>query len=146
MKKRAIGYIGLVSAVGIPWGLVCCARYLMPFFTGNAAVELHMFLIPLLVCALCRCLPIEVREDEMLDLSVIIVLAMYLVQGAEAAVAVYMLSTLLTFEASGQGKKPRHILNIGLQKVLFNDSTIVLSILLPDLVIRLLTGWAPGNL
>lgn len=146
LKKRAIGYIGLVSAVGIPWGLVCCARYLMPFFTGNAAVELHMFLIPLLVCALCRCLPIEVREDEMLDLSVISVLAMYLVQGAEAAVAVYMLSTLLTFEASGQGKKPHHILNIGLQKVLFNDSTIVLSILLPDLVIRLLTGWAPGNL
>ena len=146
MKKRALGYIGLVSAVGIPWGLVCCARYLMPFFTGSAAVELHMFLIPLLVCALCRCLPLAVREDEMLDLSVISVLAMYLVQGAEAAVAVYMISTLLTFEASGQGKKPHHILNIGLQKVLFNDSTIVLSILLPDLVIRLLTGWAPGNL
>ena len=41
---------------------------------------------------------------------------------------------------------PRHILNIGLQKVFFNDSTIVLSILLPDLIIRCVTGWAPGSL
>ena len=146
MKKRALAYIALVSAVGIPWGLVCCARYLVPFFTGQSPVGMHMFLIPLLVCALCRCLPLAVREDEMLDLSVISVLAMYLVQGAWAAVAVYMISTLLTFESSGQDKKPRHILNIGLQKVFFNDSTIVLSILLPDLIIRCVTGWAPGSL
>ena len=146
MKKRAIAYIGLVSAVGIPWGLVCCVRYLLPFFAGEALIAPHMFLIPLLVCVLCRCMPIAVREDEMLDLSVISVLAMYLVQGAEAAVTVYMLSTLLTFEPTAKGKPPRHILSIGLQKVLFNDSTIVLSILLPDLVIGALTGWIPGDL
>ena len=146
MKKRALAYIGLVSAVGIPWGLVCCMRYLLPFFTGEALIAPHMFLIPLLICVLCRSLPIAVRDDEMLDLSVISVLAMYLVQGAEAAVAVYMLSTLLTFESSEKGRAPRHILSIGLQKVLFNDSTIVLSILLPDLLIRAMTSWTPGTL
>lgn len=146
LKKRALAYIGLVSVVGIPWGLVCCVRYLLPFFTGEALIAPHMFLIPLLICVLCRSMPIAVRDDEMLDLSVISVLAMYLVQGAEAAVTVYMLSTLLTFESAEKGKAPRHILRIGLQKVFFNDSTIVLSILLPDLVIRALTGWSPGAL
>ena len=146
MKKRALAYIALVSAVGIPWGLFSCVRYLAPLVTGQAQMAPHMFLIPLLVCVICRSLPIAVREDEMLDLSVISVLAMYLVQGAQAAVAVYMLSTLLTFESSPKGKRPRHILSIGLQKVLFNDSTIVLSILLPDLVIRTLSSWTPGNL
>ena len=121
-------------------------RYLLPFFTGEALIAPHMFLIPLLICVLCRSLPIAVRDHEMLDLSVISVLAMYLVQGAEAAVAVYMLSTLLTFESSEKGRAPRHILSIGLQKVLFNDSTIVLSILLPDLLIRAMTSWTPGTL
>ena len=48
MKKRAIAYIGLVSAVGIPWGLVCCVRYLLPFFAGEALIAPHMFLIGLL--------------------------------------------------------------------------------------------------
>lgn len=148
MKKQATIYIALISVIGILLGLNCCWEYFVPFLKGESGIALHMLGIPLLICAVCRSLPINVRDDETLDLSVISVLAVYLTQGAGAAVAIYMLSSFFTFEpVPGKQKKYHHLFSIGAQKVLFNDSTIILSILLPDLLLRLLMpGWAPGDL
>ena len=147
MKKQATVYIALVSMIGIVLGLQCCYAYFMPFLMGQSDVALHMLGIPLLICAMCRSLPINVRNDERLDLSVISVLAVYLTQGANAAVAIYMLSSFFTFEPVPGKKKYQHIFRIGAQKVLFNDSTIILSVLLPDLLLRwMIPAWMPGDL
>lgn len=133
--------------IGIVLGLQCCYAYFMPFLMGQSDVALHMLGIPLLICAMCRSLPINVRNDERLDLSVISVLAVYLTQGANAAVAIYMLSSFFTFEPVPGKKKYQHIFRIGAQKVLFNDSTIILSVLLPDLLLRwMIPAWMPGDL
>ena len=135
-----------MAAVGVLLGAKCCYDYLMPFILGEVPFSPLMFLLPLLVCALCRSLPIAVREGETLDLSVISVLAVYLTQGAAAAVSIYIIGSLFTFEPSENGKKYKHLFTIGAKKVLFNDSTIILSILIPDLIIRLCTSWVPGDL
>lgn len=144
MKKRAIAYIVLVSLIGIALGIKCCIDYLLPIFRGEVYLAAHMFAIPLLICALCRSFPITVRGEEKLDLSVISVLAIYLTQGADAAVTVYMISSLFSFEHNTQTNKLEHIFGIGFQRLLFNDSTVILSIILPDLALSLIPGWIPG--
>lgn len=147
MKKRAKIYIALISAIGLLLGIKSCYEYFLPFFSGTTALSPHMVIIPILVCALCRSLPINIRENESLDLSVISVVAVYLTQGSAAAAMVYILSSFFTFEpAEGVKKKYRHFFSIGLEKVLFNNSTVILSVLLPALLVEPLTRWAPGNL
>lgn len=146
MKTSAKIYIAIVSLAGILLGLFCCLEYFLPALRGDAAFSWPMLFIPVLVCAICRSFPIEIRENEVLDLSVISVLSMYLTQGAAAAVSAYMLSSLITFESVGRGKRLRHIYKIGLQKLFFNDSTIILSIILPAALIRMICAWQPGDL
>lgn len=110
-------------------------------------MQLHMALIPIIICAICRSLPITVRDTETLDLSVISVLAVYLTQGAAAAGAIYLLSSFLTFTPTNENdKKFHHIIKLGLQKFFYNDATIIIAIILPALFIEAVTGWTPGNL
>lgn len=146
VKTSAKIYIAFVSLAGVLLGIGCCLTFFLPVIRDGAAFSLPLFFIPVLVCALCRSFPIEIRENEVLDLSVISVLAMYLTQGAAVAVSAYMISTLITFESAGQGKKLHHISKIGLQKLFFNDSTIILSIIIPAALIKLLCRWTPGDL
>lgn len=146
MRTRAKIYISLISAIGIFLSIKSCYEYFLPFFTGTAAPSLHMIAIPILVCALCRSLPITIRNNELLDLSVISVVAVYLTQGSTFAVAVYTLSTFFTFDPVEGKKKYRHFFSIGLEKVLFNNATVILSIILPSLLVKLISSWTPGNL
>jgi putative nucleotidyltransferase with HDIG domain len=108
--------------------------------------EAPRLFIPLVLCSLCRSFPITVRENESLDLTVICTLAVYLTQGAVAAVCIFMLSAFFTFEPDEDEKKYHHLFKIGMMKVLFNNSTVIFSILLPDLIIRSFGIWAPGDL
>ena len=105
-----------------------------------------MMFIPILVCALCRSLPITIRDNESLDLSVISVVAVFLTQGSAAAVTVYTVSAFFTFEPIEGKKKYRHFFSIGLEKVLFNNATVILSVVLPALLLNAISTWTPGNL
>ena len=109
VRTRAKIYVSLISAIGLFLGIKSCYEYFLPFFTGTAAPSLHMIAIPILVCALCRSLPLTIRNNELLDLSVISVVAVYLTQGSTAAVAVYTLSTFFTLDPIEGKKKYRHL-------------------------------------
>ena len=146
MKKAAKIYIAIVSLAGILLGILCCLRYFLQAFRGTGHFSLPMFLIPVLVCAICRSFPISIRDNEVLDLSVISVLAVYLTQGAVAAVTTYMVSTLITLDSAGEDKKVSHIFSIGPQKLCFNEATIILSIIIPAALIHILCKWTPGDI
>jgi len=146
VKKRVRVYITLVSILGIGLGVCYSGAYLLPILQGKISISAHMIWIPLLVCALCRSLPITVLGEEKLDLSVISVLAIYLTQGAPAAVTVYMLSSLFTFDRDEKTRKAQHIFRIGWDQLFFNDATVILAIILPDLILRLIPIWEYGNL
>lgn len=146
VRTRAKIYISLISAIGLFLSIKSCYEYFLPLFTGTTTLSLHMIAIPILVCALCRSLPISIRNNESLDLSVISVLAVYLTQGSAAAVVVYTISTFFTFDPVEGKKKYRHFFSIGIEKVLFNNATVILSVILPSMLVNLLTSWTPGNL
>ena len=146
VRTRAKIYISLISAIGIFLSIKSCYEYFLPFFTGTTTTPLHMIAIPILVCSLCRSFPLTIRENELLDLSVISVVAVYLTQGSTCAIAVYTLSTFFTFDPVEGKKKYRHYFSIGMEKVLFNNSTVILSIILPAMLVNLISSWTPGNL
>lgn len=141
MNKRCRAYIMTVSFIGMAMAAVSTRSFILglagiPFseYSGNI-----LFLIGL--CAVCRSFPIIMKNDQQLDLSVIAVLAAFLLYGMETAVIVYLSSSLITFEKDGG--KIRCIYNTSLSKTLFNLSDIVIAIVIPGLICRLLP-WQPG--
>lgn len=146
MKTRAKAYIAVVSITGSLLGLKYILEYLLSVLCGETVVSLPLLLMPILLCGICRSLPIPIRDGEELDLSIISVLAVYLSHGVHAAVLTYAVSTLITFQPGAKGKGMRHLFCIGPQKVIFNDSTILLSIILPGLLVGRLFAWQPGDL
>lgn len=146
MKIRAKAYVGIISALGVIGTLWCVAAYLRLFFAGGWEERLPTLLVMVVVCAVCRSLPLYFRRGQTLDVSVISVLAIYLTQGASAAVTVYTLSSLFTFEFNPHTKKYVHSFSIGMEIVLFNNATIVLSILAPAALLTAADWWQPGTL
>lgn len=145
MKKSATIYIYVLTVLGTIPGLYCCYEHILSLVQAGGA-GLHRFIIPLILFALCRSFPITVRENETLDLSVICCLAIYLTQGPVAAVSIMVLSTFFTFEPGPDGKGYQHLFKIGMNKVLFNNSTVVFSILVPHFLLQCMGLWTPGDL
>lgn len=141
MSKRARAYVVIVSIIGMTMAVVSTRRFLLDL--AGISFSEHgwniLFLIGL--CAICRSFPIIMKNDQQLDLSVIAVLAAFLLHGMETAVFVYLSSSLITFEKDGG--KVRCIYNVSLSKTLFNLSDIVIAIVIPGLICRLLP-WQPG--
>ena len=141
MNRRCRAYIVAVSIIGMTMAVVSIRQ----FFLGLSGISFSeyggniLFLIGL--CAVCRSFPIIMKNDQQLDLSVIAVLAAFLLYGMETAVIVYLSSSLITFEKDGG--KFRCIYNTSLSKTLFNLSDIVIAIVIPGLICRLLP-WQPG--
>ncbi|NLI22680.1 MAG: hypothetical protein GX418_14175, partial [Clostridiales bacterium] len=142
MNRKARTYVGIMSLIGLALAVVSIRQFIL----GLAGVPFSqygwniLFLIGL--CAVCRSFPIIMKFDQQLDLSVIAVLAAFLLHGIETAVFVYLASSLITFEKDAG--KIRCIYNTSLSKTLFNLSDILLAIIIPGLVCRLLP-WQPGT-
>ncbi len=145
MNTRTKAYIGIIIAIGLLGTVGCLAVFLRDFFANDPAGNLPLLIIPVAVCAVCRSMPLYIRQNQTLDVSVISVLGVYLTQGACAAVAVFTLGSLFAFEPNPTTKKYRHSFSIGMEKVLFNNATIVLSILIPAAALLPLP-WQPGTL
>jgi putative nucleotidyltransferase with HDIG domain len=141
MNRKARVYVSSVSIVGMAMAILSTIHFIqslagIPFSEYGWNI---LFLTGL--CAVCRSYPIIMKNDQQLDLSVIAVLAAFLLHGMEAAVFVYLSSSLITFEKDGG--KVRCIYNTSLSKTLFNLSDIVIAIVVPGLLCRLLP-WQPG--
>jgi putative nucleotidyltransferase with HDIG domain len=141
MNRRARAYVATVSIVG----MAAAVASIRQFILGLAGIPFPDYgwniLVLIALCAVCRSFPIIMKYDQQLDLSIIAVLAAFLLHGMEAAVFVYLASSLITFEKDGG--KVRCIYNTSPSKTLFNLSDIVIAIVIPGLICRLLS-WSPG--
>lgn len=143
MNRKSRAYVAGVSLLGLATIAVCVSHYVrsligVPF--GEYGARMIFFIV---LCATCRSFPVSIRKEQALDLSVISILAAFLCDGMEAAMVVYLISSLFTFERDENGVY-HSIYNTSLAKTVFNTSDIVIAILLPGLVCRLLP-WSPGE-
>jgi len=143
MNNRSRIYILTVILIGMAMAVVTTHQFILskegvPFSEYGWNI---LFLIA--ICAVCRSFPIIMKNDQQLDMSVIAILAAFLLHGMEAAVIVYLASSLITFE--NDGGRIRCIYNTSPSKTLFNLSNVVIAIVVPGMICWILP-WQPGIL
>ena len=141
MKKRAVAYVALISVLGMI-GIAFCARQV--WLDGRTA-HLSVLVSMLILCTLCRSLPIYMRTDQAIDVSILSIVAICLYEGPAAAVVMYFLSSFFSVDKSAGDGKTYTIYNIPLYKTIFNLANVSLAVLVPALVCRGL-GITAGDL
>ncbi|MDD3334749.1 MAG: HD-GYP domain-containing protein [Eubacteriales bacterium] len=143
MNKRARVYIAVVITAGMIGLGMCLTVAITNWNNGFLTLQGGKLLVLTFLCAVCRSFPITIRKNQGLDLSVIAVLAAFLLTGMEATILMYAVSSLFTFDKQEDGRY-HSIYNTSLQKSLFNISNIILAILIPGMVCRIFP-WTPGD-
>ncbi|OUQ17042.1 hypothetical protein B5E80_18775 [Flavonifractor sp. An135] len=134
-------YIGLIVLLGTIAGVysIFSAVQCQPWRSPS------VLLVLVLLCILCRCLPLYIRPDCTIDMSFISILAMVLVFGPETATAVFFLTKPLEIFPNENGKGYCHIFNTAPVKTLFNASNLNLSFTLAGFAYHA-AGGKPGNI
>lgn len=120
MRSVIKWYMILIGALGLVISLSSARRFF--FFRAQpwTGHEIGVFVALALLCWVCCCLPLYVRDDCTVDLSFISVLASILVMGPEAAIVINLITYPLVVVPAPDGKGYSHILNTSPVKTLFN--------------------------
>ena len=141
MKKRAVAYVTLISILGLI-GIAFCARQI--WLEGRLAHP-SVLISMLILCTLCRSLPIYMRADQAIDVSILSIVAICLYMSPSAAVVMYVVSSFFSMDRSGGDGKVYTIYNTPLYKTIFNLANVTLSVLVPAALCRAL-GIAAGDM
>ena len=142
MERGTKWYTWLVSLCGIAVGFLACWNVLAD---GWPDVGTSTIVALIILCVLCRCLPLYVRENCTIDMSFISVLAVALVLGPAGALVLLFVTTPLEIVPTEDGKGFYHIFNTDPQKLLFNTANLNLSLAAGGVVYYAL-GGTPGNI
>lgn len=138
-------YIGFVSLFGFGAFFWSAWQY---FFNNPVPWNREHFInfgILTVLCVLCCCLPLYIREDCTIDMSFISILAIILLEGPAAAVTIYFLSTPFVVVTTLDGKSSQHIFNTDPIKTIFNANNLNISLLVAGMVYTR-TGGIPGEI
>ena len=145
MRSVTKYYMIFISVLGMFFSLYSARRF---FFFPSQPWNGHQvatFLALSILCWLCCCLPLYIREDCTVDLSFISVLASVLLMGPDAAIVINLITYPLVVIPSADGKSYAHALNTPPLKSLFNMGNHSISYALGGLPARAL-GWDVGNI
>ena len=111
----------------------------------NLPLEIQQMICLIILCVLCRSLPIHYGDGQQaLDVSVVSILAAVITKGPFAAMCVYLISSLFTVEYDKGTKTYLHLYNTSFLKSAFNNSNLMISILVPSLLF-IAAGGTPGK-
>ena len=102
-------YMVLISALGMVFSLHSAWRFF--FFSQQpwTGQRIGIFAVLAVLCWLCCCLPLYVRDDCTVDLSFISVLASVLVMGTDSAIVVNLITYPLVVIPAPDGKGHSHV-------------------------------------
>ncbi len=141
MQKPVRWYLSLIFALGCVSGLYSLVVSVQTRPWQSRSVLCCMVIL----CILCRCLPLYIRPDCTIDMSFISILSAVLLFGPETATAIVFLTTPLEIYPRSDGKGYCHIFNTSPVKTLFNLSNRNLSFTLAGFAYRA-AGGEPGNI
>ena len=141
MKKRAVAYVTLISILGLIGIAFCVRQVWLEGLLARPGVLISM----LILCTLCRSLPIYMRADQAIDVSILSIVAICLYMSPSAAVVMYVVSSFFSMDRSGGDGKVYTIYNTPLYKTIFNLANVTLAVLIPASLCRAL-GIAAGDM
>jgi len=134
----------MVSLLGLSAGFWSAWQYFFRNTQPWTSAQLVDFVILILLCMLCCCLPLYIREDCTVDMSFISILAITILKGPAAAVTISFLTAPLVVITTLDGKRSQHVFNTDPVKTLFNTANLNLSLFLAGLAYTAL-GGIPGK-
>lgn len=143
MRTITKAYTLFISAAGLCAGLLACWIFVQRAVWS--AVPAATLLTLVVLCVLCRCLPLYIRDDCTIDMSFISILATVLLLGPEAAAVIVFLTTPLEIIPTEDGKEYYHIFNTAPSKTFFNMGNRNISFLLAGFAYHAL-GGTPGDI
>jgi len=143
MRPATKWYVGIVSLVGLSAGCWSAWQYVLHNAKPWTNDHLIDFFILVILCILCFCLPLYIREDCTVDMSFISILAIVLLEGPAAAVTISFLSTPFIVISTLDGKRSQHIFNTDPVKTIFSACNLNISLFVAGLVYTAM-GGIPG--
>ncbi len=144
-SKKAKVYSYFIILIGFVLAVYAFYRYISGVNPQNLALEIQQMICLIILCVLCRSLPINIGDGQhALDVSVVSILAAVIAKGPYAAMCVYLISSLFSVDYDKEAKTYHHLYNTSFYKSAFNNSNLMISILIPSLLYRL-AGGTPGS-
>jgi putative nucleotidyltransferase with HDIG domain len=144
-SKRANFFVYFVIAIGLLLAVYAFYNYITNLNPANMALEIQQMICLVILCVLCRSLPIYIGDGrQALDVSVVSILAAVITKGPFAAMCVYLASSLFTVDYDKETKVYHHLYNTSFFKSAFNNSNLMISIMVPGLLF-FAAGGTPGN-
>lgn len=141
MRKVTNWYIRLIILLGMISGVYSIVSSAMTHPWSDTAT----LVILIILCILCRCLPLYIRHDCTIDMSFISILTSVLLFGPETATAIVFVTTPFEIIPREDGHGYSHICNTDPIKTLFNASNRNLSFTLAGLAYHAI-GGNPGDI
>jgi len=144
-SKKAKVYSYFIIIIGLVLAVYAFYRYISDVIPQNLALEIQQMICLIILCVLCRSLPITIGDGQhALDVSVVSILAAVIAKGPYAAMCVYLISSLFSVDYDKEAKTYHHLYNTSIHKSAFNNSNLMISILIPSLLYKL-AGGTPGS-
>jgi putative nucleotidyltransferase with HDIG domain len=143
MNRRAKIYIFLVTVLGIGFTAFSVARFVNHVMEVGLMHDAFELACLIFLCTISGALPIYMRSNQALDITIISVLAVYLTRGMDSAVSILLISNIILYFYDILTKPKSAASLSGLVKFLFNTCTIILAITLAAKLTELFP-WRPG--
>ncbi|MDL2206297.1 HD-GYP domain-containing protein [Eubacteriales bacterium OttesenSCG-928-N13] len=145
MTKSAKRFAYVLIILGTLGAIYSVHQYVLSLQGTSFWNELQIMICLVIMCTICRSLPIYINPNYALDVSILSIVAAVLVHGPYAAVVVSLISTLFSFSFDDDTHALHHLYNTSILKSAFNSANLVMAILLPGMLIVAL-GFEPGQL
>ncbi len=143
MNRRAKIYIFLVSVVGAVLAAFSVARFANHILEAGLMHDAFELTCLIFLCTISGALPIYMRSNQALDVTIISILAVYLTRGMDSAISILLISNVILY-LYDIITKPKNAASLsGLVKFIFNTCTIIIAITLAAKLSELFP-WQPG--
>ncbi len=145
MNRRAERYIFLVSAIGLVLAALSCATFVRQVMEIGFLSDAFELACLIFLCTVSSALPIRMRDNQWLDVSIISILAVYLTRGMDVAIAIWVISCIILYVYELIFKPKSAASRSGLMKFFFNTSAIIISIFLASKLCKIIP-WKLGDM
>lgn len=145
MNRKAERFILAVTVLGVALAAFSCVRFVSAFRTTGFVSEAFEWICLIFLSTVSIALPIRMRSDQYLDVSIIAILSVYLTRGMDAAVVIRLVSGTILYIYDLIVRPKTAATRLGLRKFYINNFSVVIAIILAAKITELFP-WRIGDM
>ena len=145
MNRKAERLIFAITVLGVVLAAFSCTRFVNRAWEIGFRNDAFELICLVFLCTVSIALPIRMRSDQYLDVSIIAILSVYLTRGMDAAVVIRLVSGTILFVYDLIVKPKTTATRLGLKKFAINNFSVVIAIILAAGITQLFP-WRQGDM